>query len=514
MPEHADSPLDAIRSRAARVTYALGEDAFGKPLPASALDPAFDTEAQRVDAGRTWTYDGTLTVTDAEAGDDWTFVLHYSGTPPLRPKVLLDGEDLFPLVPGWDEYFMGGLLTHAADGLSVRRKTLKPAGGAHRLSITAPGGDTGQSFRLRRITAATRAQDVAEAVRAARVARDVVLFAYEDAIEGQDRTTSPSPATGGRLIEAVTAANPRTTVVLNTSSATSMPWLERTGAVLQMYYPGQEGAAATAAVLFGERDPGGRLTQSFPADDAHHPVAGDPRRYPGVAGTEHYTEGVHVGHRWYDRRGRTAAVPLRPRTVVHVLRLRGPGRALDGRRPGRRLHRPQHRPARRRGRAAGIRGTGPGPPARAAGTRTGRLPAARPAGGRTAARDRTRRAAHPVLLGPEGPRLGARHRPAHPVDRDVVTGSAAADERTGGRLKPGVRRAACAAWPTGAWHRTGTNWYPLRPSQNPQGVTHARGPRQDNRTAPTDEELRRLDAHWRAATTWRPVRSTCWRTRC
>ncbi|MEU2269305.1 fibronectin type III-like domain-contianing protein [Streptomyces olindensis] len=83
----------------------------------------------------------------------------------------------------------------------------------------------------------------------------------------------------------------------------SMPWLERTGAVLHMYYPGQEGAAATAAVLYGDRDPGGRPTQSFPADDDHHPVAGDPRRYPGVDGTETYAEGVRVGHRWYDAEG-------------------------------------------------------------------------------------------------------------------------------------------------------------------------------------------------------------------
>ncbi|MEU0587984.1 glycoside hydrolase family 3 C-terminal domain-containing protein [Streptomyces sp. NPDC006132] len=297
VPEHADSPLDALRPRAARVTYARGEDVFGRPVPASALDPGFDTEAQRVEAGRTWTYDGTLTVTDHE---EWTFVLHYSGTPPLRPKVRLDGEELFPLTPGWNEYFTGGLLTHADDGLSVRRKARKLARGAHRLTITAPGGDTGQLFRLRRITAATRADDVAEAVRAARAARDVVLFAYEDAIEGQDRTTIALPGNQERLIEAVTAANPRTTVVLNTSSATSMPWLERTGAVLQMYYPGQEGAAATAALLYGDRDPGGRLTQSFPADDDHHPVAGDPRRYPGVDGTEAYAEGIHVGHRWYD----------------------------------------------------------------------------------------------------------------------------------------------------------------------------------------------------------------------
>ncbi|AXE84375.1 glycoside hydrolase family 3 C-terminal domain-containing protein [Streptomyces sp. Go-475] len=297
VPEHADSPLDALRPRAARVTYALGEDVFGRPVPASALDPGFDTEAQRVEAGRTWTYDGTLTVTDPE---EWTFVLHYSGTPPLRPKVRLDGEELFPLTPGWNEYFTGGLLTHADDGLSVRRKALKLTRGAHRLTITAPGGDTGQLFRLRRVTAATRADDVAQAVRAARAARDVVLFAYEDAIEGQDRSTIALPGNQERLIEAVTAANPRTTVVLNTSSATSMPWLERTGAVLQMYYPGQEGAAATAALLYGDRDPGGRLTQSFPADDDHHPVAGDPRRYPGVDGTEAYAEGIHVGHRWYD----------------------------------------------------------------------------------------------------------------------------------------------------------------------------------------------------------------------
>jgi beta-glucosidase len=70
-----------------------------------------------------------------------------------------------------------------------------------------------------------------------------------------------------------------------------------------MYYPGQEGAAATAAVLFGDRDPGGRLTQSFPTGDDRHPVAGDPRRYPGVGGTQEYTEGIHVGHRWYDAEG-------------------------------------------------------------------------------------------------------------------------------------------------------------------------------------------------------------------
>ncbi|WP_282700100.1 glycoside hydrolase family 3 protein [Streptomyces sp. CC219B] len=307
VPDRAESPLDAIRARGGEVTYALGEDVFGKPVPASALSPALDTEGRRVEAGRTWTYEGTLTVPEA---DEWTFVLHYSGAPTIRPEVVLDGEELFPLVPGWGEYFMGGFVTTAPDGLSVRRRTLTLAKGAHRLRITASGGDDGQLFRLRRSTGATRARDVAEAVSAARAARDVVLFAYEDATEGQDRTTIALPGHQAELIEAVAAANPRTTVVLNTSSATSMPWLERTGAVLQMYYPGQEGAAATAAVLFGDCDPGGRLTQTFPTDDDHHPVAGDPRRYPGADGVEEYAEGVHTGHRWYEAGGERPLFPF------------------------------------------------------------------------------------------------------------------------------------------------------------------------------------------------------------
>ncbi|MGW0767475.1 beta-glucosidase [Streptomyces sp. NPDC002676] len=309
VPDAAASPLDAIRERSgADVVHALGEDLYGKALPPDALAPRLDTEAQRVAAGATWSYEGTLTVPE---DDEWTLLIHYSGTPALRPKVLLDGQELFPLAPGYDEYILfGGLVSVAPDRLAVRRKTLRLTKGAHTLRITAQGGDQGQLFRLRRITGATRAADVAEAVTAARAARHVVLFAYEDATEGLDRTTLALPGHQEALIEAVTAANPRTTVVLNTSSATSMPWLRRTGAVLQMYYPGQEGAAATAAVLFGDCDPGGRLTQSFPVDDDHHPVAGDPHRYPGIDGEEEYSEGIHLGYRWYDAHGGRPLFPF------------------------------------------------------------------------------------------------------------------------------------------------------------------------------------------------------------
>ncbi|WP_039946547.1 beta-glucosidase family protein [Streptomyces sp. NRRL S-118] len=302
VPDRAASPLETITARAgrdARVTYAPGEDLYGRPLPATT--PRAPFEGRTVPAGRTWTYDGTFTADEADGSGEWTFLVHHSGE---RPRVLLDGTELFPVRDAMTELFDGfGLAATAPDGLKVRRATRAVTPGRHTLSVVAEGGARGQVVRLRRITAATRAADVADAVRAARAAHSVVLFAYEDAVEGRDRTTLALPGNQEAVIDAVTAANPRTTVVLNTSSAVTMPWLERTGAVLQMYYPGQEGAAATAAVLFGDTDPGGRLTQTFPVSDSRHPTAGDPRRYPGRGGIEEYTEGVRTGYRWYDAEG-------------------------------------------------------------------------------------------------------------------------------------------------------------------------------------------------------------------
>ncbi|WHX23041.1 glycoside hydrolase family 3 C-terminal domain-containing protein [Streptomyces malaysiensis subsp. malaysiensis] len=334
VPDHAASPLETIRERAgegARVDHALGEDVFGKTIPATALSPATGLEERKVAARKSWTYDGTLTVDES---DEWTFVLHFSGPPAGRPKVLLDDEELFPFRAGLGEYFTGGFVSATPDGLAVRRTAVALTAGKHRLKVTAKGGSEGLAFRLRRTTSATRAADVAEAVRTARAAHRVVLFAYEDATEGRDRTTIALPGHQNALITAVTEANPHTTVVLNTSSCTAMPWLERTGAVLQMYYPGQEGAAATTALLFGDANPSGRLTQTFPVSDDRHPMAGGPRRYPGVDGREEYSEGIHVGYRWYDAEGVRPLFPfghgLSYTTFAYAgLRLRRHGNGLE-----------------------------------------------------------------------------------------------------------------------------------------------------------------------------------------
>lgn len=117
-----------------------------------------------------------------------------------------------------------------------------------------------------------------------------------------DDQTHALPNRQDALIQGVADANPRTTVVLNTGDPVTMPWVDEAGAVLQMWYPGQEGAGATAALLTGAATPSGKLPVTFPAraeDAPTHP----PERYPGVDGRAVYTEGMFVGYRWYDAEG-------------------------------------------------------------------------------------------------------------------------------------------------------------------------------------------------------------------
>jgi len=103
------------------------------------------------------------------------------------------------------------------------------------------------------------------------------------------------------LIRRVAAANPRTIVVLNTGGPVAMPWKDDVRAILEMWYPGQEGGWATANLLLGRANPGGKLPVTFPAriEDAPARAAGHPERISQPAAT--YSEGIAVGYRWYDR---------------------------------------------------------------------------------------------------------------------------------------------------------------------------------------------------------------------
>jgi beta-glucosidase len=140
---------------------------------------------------------------------------------------------------------------------------------------------------------------IADAAAAARAARVAVVVVSVPASEGWDRSTLRLPADQDRLIAAVAAANPRTVVVLNSSSAVTMPWLSRVGAVVEAWYPGQTSGTALARVLFGDANPSGKLPVTFPASDTQRPARATVE-YPGDGDDVYYTEGLLVGYRWYD----------------------------------------------------------------------------------------------------------------------------------------------------------------------------------------------------------------------
>jgi beta-glucosidase len=98
-------------------------------------------------------------------------------------------------------------------------------------------------------------------------------------------------------------------VLVQTGSAVVMPWVERAAAVLQLWYPGQEGGEAAAAVLLGEANPAGRLPVTFPRAEADAPTA-PPERYPGRDGRASYDEGIFMGYRWYDARNIEVLFPF------------------------------------------------------------------------------------------------------------------------------------------------------------------------------------------------------------
>ena len=115
--------------------------------------------------------------------------------------------------------------------------------------------------------------------------------------EGSDRQSLVLIGEQDELIRRVLATNPRTAVVINAGAPVETPWAPDAGALLMLWYPGEEGASALADVVTGVADAGGRLPITFPAqlkDSATH------NWYPGSGGKVTYGEGVFVGYRHFD----------------------------------------------------------------------------------------------------------------------------------------------------------------------------------------------------------------------
>ncbi|MGN6501782.1 MAG: beta-glucosidase [Pseudolysinimonas sp.] len=122
-------------------------------------------------------------------------------------------------------------------------------------------------------------------------------------VRGGDRRSLDLRRTDIEMIRAVTAANPRTVVVLVGGSAIlTQPWDADVPALLMAWYGGMEGGRARADVLTGAADPGGRLPFVVPVTAEHLP------RFDRTATTVVYAD--RWGQRGLDADGNLAAYPF------------------------------------------------------------------------------------------------------------------------------------------------------------------------------------------------------------
>jgi beta-glucosidase len=139
------------------------------------------------------------------------------------------------------------------------------------------------------------------AVKAAARADTAIVFSglsEEFESEGFDRASMDLPVAQIDLIKKVAEVNPRTIVVMNNGSPLGMAsWINGVPAVLEAWYPGQEGGNAIAGVLFGDISPSGKLPDTFPGRLEDNPAF---INYPGENGCVRYGEGIFVGYRYYD----------------------------------------------------------------------------------------------------------------------------------------------------------------------------------------------------------------------
>ena len=151
-------------------------------------------------------------------------------------------------------------------------------------------------------------EEIREAVSAAEKRNVAIIVAgLPDSYESEafDREHMRLPEGHLRLIEAVSAVNPNTVVVLLGGSAMEIPFADNVKAILYAGLPGQAGGEAIADLLTGRANPSGKLTESWPIsyDDV---VSKD---CFGVRDPE-YKESIYVGYRYYDKAKKEVRYPF------------------------------------------------------------------------------------------------------------------------------------------------------------------------------------------------------------
>ena len=324
IPERQIGPAEALRKLApqAKVVFAVDDDMTGSPIPANVLSHDGKPGLKRESGGTSGQLDETLDFTSANGkalpanttakwsgdvtvaadGDYWVYLQVLGG----RGEITVDGKGL-----GRTGAALGtvhGDIQHASqdnglpttDGLDNVRRSIHLSAGKHAITVvlTPDTSNNPAQIRLSWMTPAERDAKHAEAIAAAKAAHTAVVFLWT-----RGKPVFGLPGDQDKLVEEIARVNPNTIVVLNTSQPVAMPWLHQVKAVLEMWWPGDEGGWAAAKTLLGQANPGGHLPVTwasqltdYAANDPAHPE----RSAKGVDGKTTFSEGVLVGYRWFD----------------------------------------------------------------------------------------------------------------------------------------------------------------------------------------------------------------------
>jgi beta-glucosidase len=324
LPWREVGPLAAMKqiSGNPNIRFAVDDDMTGTTVPASALSHNGKPGLERTGTGDSTTdiqlnftvkggnalpsnsvvtWKGTLTV--SHAGNYWLY-LQALGT---NARISLDDKPL--AATGASQGGIHGDILQAnqdnaiptTDGLDNVRRAVELTAGPHAIEIKTSPDTSGApvQVRLNWYTPEQRKSDHEAAIAAAKNAKVAVVFLWT-----RLEPVFGLPGEQNKLVEEVAAVNPNTIVVLNTSQPVALPWVDKVKAVLEMWWPGDEGGWSTANILLGKTSPAGRLPVTwgksladYPATDLKHPE----RSFKGVDGKTTYSEGVNVGYRWFDK---------------------------------------------------------------------------------------------------------------------------------------------------------------------------------------------------------------------
>ena len=263
------------------------------------------------------------------APEDGEYTIVFSGIGgTISGKITVDGQEQsignMSLREGSQWPWNNVICTSTGMDISNTTVTLE-AGKLYKVKVTGVASLDLKDLQVRLgwITPSQKQENYDEAIRIASENENVVFFAWRSTgAEGntiEDCSLALPEDQEALLLDVIAAAKEngnKVTVVLNNGGAVTMDkWVNDVDAVLEMWYPGQEGGLATARILLGEVNPSGKLAQTFMMYDNETPVTDSQEHFEerlkkseeetgdGVnqpKNSVYYTEGIMTGYRWYD----------------------------------------------------------------------------------------------------------------------------------------------------------------------------------------------------------------------